>query len=157
MRGIKRKQSFGLILFMLVVTCFLWIGISIQSVGRVDNGAFVTFLSDDIYLVGARVLHQSIKDTNTKYPMVVLVTDGVSMDSISILKSDGCFVKKIDVVPNPKSDEIRYKWVYTKLRAWELTEYDRVVFLDADIVVLDNIDELFDNSLSKFAVVSDCW
>lgn len=31
----------------------------------------------------------------------------------------------------------------TKLRAWELTEYDRVLHLDSDITLLDNLDELF--------------
>ena len=38
----------------------------------------------------------------------------------------------------------RFDKVFTKLRAWELVEFDKVVLLDADMVVLKTIDELFD-------------
>jgi glycogenin glucosyltransferase len=33
---------------------------------------------------------------------------------------------------------------FTKLHAWRLTEYEKAVFLDADTLVLQNVDELFD-------------
>jgi len=33
---------------------------------------------------------------------------------------------------------------FTKLHAWRLTQYDKCVFLDADTLVLQNADELFD-------------
>ena len=32
--------------------------------------------------------------------------------------------------------------VYTKTQAWSLVEYERVVFMDADQLVLQNIDEI---------------
>ena len=33
---------------------------------------------------------------------------------------------------------------FTKLHAWKLTEYHKCVFLDSDVMVLQNIDDLFD-------------
>lgn len=42
----------------------------------------------------------------------------------------------------------------TKLRLWNLTQYDRLVYLDADTLVLKNIDALF-NVAAEFAAVSD--
>ena len=33
--------------------------------------------------------------------------------------------------------------MWTKLAAWRLTEFERVVFLDADMLVVQNMDELF--------------
>lgn len=33
---------------------------------------------------------------------------------------------------------------FTKLHAWKLTEYNKCVFLDADTLVLQNVDDLFD-------------
>ena len=33
---------------------------------------------------------------------------------------------------------------FSKLHAWRLTQYDKCVFLDADTLVLENLDELFD-------------
>lgn len=32
----------------------------------------------------------------------------------------------------------------TKLQVWNLTQFDRVVYLDPDIVVTRNVDELFE-------------
>ena len=32
---------------------------------------------------------------------------------------------------------------FTKLHAWNLTQYSKCVFLDADTMVLQNVDELF--------------
>jgi glycogenin glucosyltransferase len=37
---------------------------------------------------------------------------------------------------------------FTKLRVWSLTDYVKAVFLDADTMVLHNIDELFERSVS---------
>ena len=37
-----------------------------------------------------------------------------------------------------------YATVYTKLRIWELVDFKKVVYLDSDMMVLANIDELFD-------------
>ena len=33
---------------------------------------------------------------------------------------------------------------FSKLHAWRLTQYSKCVFLDADTLVLQNVDELFD-------------
>ena len=36
------------------------------------------------------------------------------------------------------------KCTFSKLHAWNLTQFNKCVFLDADIMVLRNVDELFD-------------
>ncbi|KAM0914179.1 hypothetical protein ACQ4PT_011714 [Festuca glaucescens] len=46
---------------------------------------------------------------------------------------------------------------YSKLRIWEFVEYERMVYLDADIQVFDNIDELFDLPRGHFYAVMDCF
>lgn len=38
----------------------------------------------------------------------------------------------------------RFQDVFTKLRVLELTEYSKVCLLDSDMLVRDNIDEIFD-------------
>ena len=35
------------------------------------------------------------------------------------------------------------KWNYSKLSIWELIEYDKVIFIDSDLVVLKNMDRFF--------------
>ncbi len=46
-------------------------------------------------------------------------------------------------VKNPSTKE-RDRMLWHKLRAWSLTEYDRIIFLDVDLLLLRNFDELFD-------------
>jgi len=38
----------------------------------------------------------------------------------------------------------RFDRVFAKLRAWQLGELDKVVLLDADTIVLSNVDDLFE-------------
>ncbi len=38
--------------------------------------------------------------------------------------------------------------MWTKLAVWRLTEFERIVFLDADMLVTQNMDELFDLDLA---------
>lgn len=48
--------------------------------------------------------------------------------------------------PNPVRDQgtAYFGTPYTKLRLWDLTEFEKVVFLDADTVVLGSLEELLD-------------
>lgn len=144
------------IFLLLIISCFFFVSITRRPY-ITEKAVFATYLSDDKYLIGARVLLQSIKNTESEHPFVVLVSNEVSLSTKNILLAEGCKIKEVDVVPNPNSNEIRYKWVYSKLRAWELTEYERIVFLDADTIVLKNIDELFSPNIPEFAAVADCW
>eukprot|EP00252_Welwitschia_mirabilis_P001736 TRINITY_DN11675_c0_g1_i1.p1 TRINITY_DN11675_c0_g1~~TRINITY_DN11675_c0_g1_i1.p1 ORF type:complete len:279 (+),score=11.41 TRINITY_DN11675_c0_g1_i1:103-837(+) len=46
---------------------------------------------------------------------------------------------------------------YSKLRIWEFEEYSKLIYLDADIQVYDNIDHLFDLPNGHFYAVMDCF
>ena len=55
--------------------------------------------------------------------------------------------RQVEPIANPNSDVHVEGWVnsgYTKLHIWDMTEYDKVVYIDADVLVLENVDELFD-------------
>lgn len=43
-----------------------------------------------------------------------------------------------------KSTQDRDRILWQKIRVWNMTEYERVIMLDYDLVILDNFDELFD-------------
>lgn len=45
-----------------------------------------------------------------------------------------------------KRFEYMYKWVhscFTKFNAYQLTSYDRILLLDADMMALSSLDDLF--------------
>ncbi|XP_027161644.1 inositol phosphorylceramide glucuronosyltransferase 1 [Coffea eugenioides] len=106
--------------------------------------AYVTLLYGDEFLLGVRVLGKSIRHTGSKKDMVVLVSDGVSDYAKKLLKADGWIVEKISLLANPNQVRPKRFWgVYTKLKIFNMTKYKKVVYLDADTIVVKNIEDLF--------------
>ena len=94
------------------------------------NGAFVTLLTKPAYLPGTLVLHQSLMDVGTQYPFVVMVTPTVTEDDREILVKRGIMVRDIDSLApeagrnNLAAHDARFRDTWTKLRAFELEEYE---------------------------------
>ncbi|KAL6903695.1 hypothetical protein ACP4OV_004508 [Aristida adscensionis] len=106
--------------------------------------AYVTLLYGDEFVLGVRVLGKSIRDTGTRRDMVVLVSDGVSEYSRKLLEADGWIVNRITLLANPNQVRPKRFWgVYTKLKIFNMTDYKKVVYLDADTVVVKSIEDLF--------------
>jgi inositol 3-alpha-galactosyltransferase len=113
--------------------------------------AYVTFLCDDSeYWKGAVVLAKSLRSAGSRYELIVAVTKEVSPKLRQLLtERHGCIVREIEDVTPPKGAEkvVRrpyYLTQYTKLRIWEFDDYDKLMYLDADTLVLQNRDHLFD-------------
>ncbi|KAL2611443.1 hypothetical protein R1flu_023135 [Riccia fluitans] len=111
-----------------------------------SNQAYTTLLYGDEFLLGVRVLGKSIKVTGTDKDMVVLVSKGVSSEAMELLEADGWIVEHIDLLENPNSKKkrpSRFWGVYTKLKIFNMTNYEKVVYLDADTIVTRSIEDLF--------------
>ncbi|KAJ3367417.1 Glycogenin-1 [Allomyces arbusculus] len=114
--------------------------------------AFVTVLTSDSYVEGALVLATSLRAVDTKFPLVVLHTNHVADASHDRLVAAFDHVHHVDpiCVDDPRlallngRPELRSS--FTKLRAWTMVQYDRVVLLDADTLVLRNVDDLLDRA-----------
>ena len=118
-----------------------------ESESTAVNGAFAVLLTADSYAIGAKVLAWSLKCVNSRYPLVVLYTgDTLSVENINTLNGMGCRMKEIFRISPGQGDssmvQAYYADTWTKLQAFNLTEYDRVVLLDADMLVRINMDEL---------------
>ena len=113
-----------------------------------SKDAYVTLLyGDGKFVLGARVLGQSLRETGTTKDMIVLCTTDVQESSKEVLRADGWTVKIIDTIENPYKSHfhgVHHTGIYSKLLIWNMTEYDRIVFLDSDVLVVKNIDRLFD-------------
>ncbi|KXZ53851.1 hypothetical protein GPECTOR_6g769 [Gonium pectorale] len=81
--------------------------------------------------------------------MVALTTGSLPASSETTLASDGWRVIRVAPVanpgqgPQPKGFPARFAYVYTKLFIFKMTEYKKVVFIDADVLVLRNMDVIF--------------
>jgi len=122
-----------------------------RSIPKPDNGvarpaanvAYVTLVQDD-YLYGAYALARSLKAVSD-VPLVAMYTqDHVGM---RLQRLDNVIPKKVAPLTNPYNHgQSRFAATYTKLRAFELLEYDRIAFVDSDCVFLKNADAVFQTS-----------
>ncbi len=127
--------------------------------------AFVTLVTNTDYALGARALARSLRLSGTEADIVMLHTGGVSLDALAPLAEFGCRLVETDLLPLSDAFNERHqrrnvheKAPFTKgrkpafhspldnfckLRLWQLVEYRRCVFIDADAIVLRNIGRLF--------------
>ncbi|XP_020087734.1 UDP-glucuronate:xylan alpha-glucuronosyltransferase 1-like isoform X2 [Ananas comosus] len=107
--------------------------------------AYATILhSADAYVCGAIAAAQSIRQAGSRRDLVILVDESISGEHRAGLESAGWKVRTIRRIRNPKARQDAYnEWNYSKFRLWQLTDYDKVVFVDADLLVLRSVDFLF--------------
>ncbi|WP_121812807.1 glycosyltransferase [Mucilaginibacter kameinonensis] len=123
---------------------------------EIKKYSFVTFLGTDSFLPGVIALYNSLSIFNKKYPLLVLTTDLVSNESLSILDKLNIQHKHVERIQNPnvlENDQRNFRHMYTKLRIFELAEFDKIVYIDADMLVCSNIETLF-NSPHMSSVVA---
>lgn len=125
--------------------------------------AYVTLVTNEEYGRGALGLVRSLRWTGTEAPLVVLATE--EAQHLDELAREGCRI--VPVRQPALSEEFRSRHSrealqraapfnkgnkpafhdpidnFCKLEAWTLTDYDRIVFLDADSLVVKPIDMLF--------------
>ncbi|XP_063729955.1 glycogenin-1-like isoform X2 [Eleginops maclovinus] len=112
--------------------------------------AFVTLATNDNYARGAMVLGKSLRNHNTSKKLVALIGPQMSEPCKSVLKRIYDEVRVVDVLDSGDTAKLAMLKrpdlgvTFTKLHCWTLTHYSKCVFMDADTLVLSNIDELFD-------------
>ncbi|PIA95050.1 hypothetical protein CB0940_08156 [Cercospora beticola] len=136
----------------------------ISRSSKVKNNAYVIFLSsdvvdeaedqdleDDTYWIAARILVYQLlyaPETRTRrnYEVVVATTPTVSTAKRQRLRQDGAKVVEIEDVDAGwvQTNQTNWKSVMAKFRLWQMIQYERVMLLDADIVLQDCMDAAFD-------------
>ncbi|MCT7374859.1 glycosyltransferase [Chelativorans salis] len=127
--------------------------------------AYVTLVTNADYAMGAEALVRSLKLSGTKADIVVLHTGGVTTETLRPLAGLGARLVEAELLPTSAAFNERHQRAklhadapftkgnkpafhtpldnFAKLRLWLLTDYERVIFIDADALVLRNIDRLF--------------
>jgi alpha-N-acetylglucosamine transferase len=130
-----------------------------------SHQAFVTLVTNADYAMGATALARSLRRTDTTADLVVLHTGGVESPALEPLAALGCRLVACDLLPLSESFNNRHSRAnvhgaapftkgrkpafhspldnFCKLRLWQLTDYERCIFIDADALVLRNIDRYF--------------
>ncbi|KAI9201947.1 LPS:glycosyltransferase [Polychytrium aggregatum] len=112
--------------------------------------AWATLVTADDYVIGAKVLRHSLSKVGSPYPLVIMYSESVSPEGVrSLAGLDNVILRLVTPLlaqPHQKVNYAfeRFKEVWSKMKAWELTDFEVVTFLDSDMLVLQNMDELFD-------------
>lgn len=113
--------------------------------------AYVTLCSKSNYLDGVLILHRSLRKVGAKYPLFVLlshdiedfVAEKLSLEGLGYFRLAASIIR-IDV--NEKGTFSHWNYSFDKLQVFGLTQFEKCVYLDADMLVLQNIDSLFEQS-----------
>ena len=120
------------------------------SAERVVNSpkVWTTLITNTAYLSGLLTLDYSLKRAGTKYPLVALYTDTFPPEGKAALDRRNIPRNRIPYLlpktPKDFTHDPRFYDCWSKLAPFSLVEYERVVQLDSDMLVLRNMDELME-------------
>lgn len=117
-----------------------------------DLKAYISVLSNDSYLLGVLCLKKSLDLVNSKYPLYILLTNEVSEEvedklnkyQIKTIRKDKINLPSSIINKNNSAEKSRWNYTFDKLNIFELVQFDKLVFIDSDIYIRKNIDNLFD-------------
>ncbi|KAF4977477.1 hypothetical protein FZEAL_5996 [Fusarium zealandicum] len=116
------------------------------------RNAYATLITRQSYLPGVVILAHTLKRKGSKYPLVVLYTPNLSKDAVRALELEApktnLILHECAYLLPPAGTKItliaeRFADTWTKLRVFELFDYDAVCYLDADMAILRNMDSVF--------------
>lgn len=113
-----------------------------------EKMAYVAFLCNEGMLLPTLVLVRSVKATGTRADVVVMVTSGVPAHARAKIVAEGASIVDAPETPYPfKVTAGRAKMFkhcrYAKIHLWGLVSYGRIIYLDADTMLVRNIDNMF--------------
>lgn len=98
------------------------------------------------YLPGLLTLQNSLHETGTIYPFVAFHTPSFPAVGLQVLHARGIkthlLPALLPVGTNKYDHDPRFRETWTKLLVFSVEEYDRIVLLDGDMLVRQNIDWL---------------
>lgn len=129
-----------------------------------ESTCWVTLVTRPSYLPGVIVLAHTLDTQKSKFPFIVQFTDGLGEDAIAVLKEEAQRSGRIIpqhvtlLLPRQGQENMagvavaeRFRDTFTKLRAFQVYQqgFTRACFLDADMVVLKNPDDVFDIDMPR--------
>lgn len=117
-----------------------------------NNYTFATLLSTASYIPGVLTLYRSLQRYGkTKYPFICVCSLNIRNEDIDLLQKEGVDCIKLNKsmidgiqMPNRNGNYMHWNYTFDKLLLWGMIEYEKIVFLDSDMFVMDNVDDLFD-------------
>ena len=121
---------------------------------------WLTALVNDDFVVPALVLGHSISTFSCQKNMIAFISDSVTEGSRKAMRSVGWETRVVEEMDCNWLDMkiggqrnrgflgrpqgYRIKGTHTRFHAWNYTQFSKIIYVDADYMLMTNIDELFD-------------
>lgn len=121
-----------------------------------EHFAYFTLIAREKYLDGTICMFKSLRD-KTRYPLVAMTCE-VSTKAVRQLSDMGIECRPVEKIESvragigdnkPRLDDFTY--TYTKLHVFDYDEYEKIIFIDSDLIFVKSIDHLFQEVQSDFA------
>lgn len=146
-------------------------GVFIKKVRSLEN-VYLTVLTNDRYIKGVKALKKSLVTVKSQYRLAVLVPEDKKAELSEKLSKFGlldeyCFLISApqitcdflneDAIEKITATKEAY-WLSTffKIRAASCVQFNKIVLLDSDMIILGNIDELFSKPSYTAVVATKC-
>ena len=104
------------------------------------------------YFEGVLKLRRSMRQVESEFPLLCFCTDSTTVEQERALNAAGVLTRRVELssIKNP----YKPKWLeaFVKLECWKLTEYDKVCWIDADTIQLQNVDDLMGVPLAPHGI-----
>lgn len=122
---------------------------------------YVTVLNGEAYYPGLCALYYSLKRVRSQYGLTVLIPDTSSDRLREKLKSLGVSTLEVPLLELNKemhnaNPMAHWSNTFFKLQIFNLTQFDKIVYLDLDMIVLQNIDDLFEKKHMSAVAAGKC-
>ncbi|RAH42391.1 nucleotide-diphospho-sugar transferase [Aspergillus brunneoviolaceus CBS 621.78] len=110
------------------------------------------------YLPGLLTLAHSLHRTNTPYPFIALYTTSFPDEGVAALRARGIPSREVPTITPSGTctheHDPRFAEAWKKLIVFALEDYARIVLLDSDMLVRQNMDELMEIPLDEDRILA---
>lgn len=129
---------------------------------------YITALTNERYIPGAMALVKSLREVNSKYDIAIMIPSekedslGAALREYGVLDIAGTFLlPKESICLDELSYVVDEKYSYWrdsffKLQAAGCVEFDKIILLDCDQMVVRNVDHLFDAPMFTATTCGRC-
>ena len=115
-----------------------------------DNWVWSTYVSTPDFILPALTLGLNLQAVGSKFPLVVAMTSDVYYEYADLVGKMGCIPERINTVEyhedlkNGFLKDHRLLNTSSRVSIFDLKQYEKMVFIDCDVLISRNVDELFD-------------
>ncbi len=141
--------------------------------GAVKNEGYCYFtvLTNEAYIPGVKALSKSLTAVGSKYRLAILIPEGRTEKlkkneafSRMLKENDNCFYVTAPEIPFSEELEAQltaqkahhWKETFFKLQVTGLTDYKKIVLLDSDMLIMNNLDHLFECPNMSAVIAGQC-